>query len=679
MEKLSRVHLDAPRHGRHRAGRRWPLVVVAALVAIVGTVQPALAEDSQESNRAFDAPAGPTYVPVGDIQTAAIDNKGSVRNGPTKPVAIELPAPIIVQSIQTYHWNNGRGQRPGTIAIRSAAGATYGPWRAIGKPGQGGVRNAYWFVDPGVVLPAGSYVLVDSSPKTWATNEAAGNRGFVVMRYQQLAAVPSASAAPASPDDGPGAETMAERSAPQEPPAADAWRSPERQTLFDGADSALFVHHSAAGGEFDRDARVGDGALVVDVAEGSGWGKVGIQSPEPLVWLDDFIRDAEVTVTYSIDAGRSTGFVAALAQPGWGGVGGNDPGNPNIAFAWFQTPDGASRAELHVNPHSQDDFWSTTGMQTAPATVSFTLRPGEVTVTAEGYDPITKPWDVAADGVGLRVWAYAQAEHANAPVKLVLTRITVDRRYPTAMRGPASVAPLPLTTVFDGAMNATWEPTEVAGGSFARFARLEDGALKVDAPEGNSWAKTGLLSAKPLITLDHRVIMAPARLAITLDPTKPENLVVGLSTKKLADMWPDHVVWFNCTYLPDRDRWALGVQHSGYWDWSRLVDPAWMRAHWSGEVWFDVGDGWAAVRIPDGPTVRGTVPTNENGEYYATVFAHAPAENAAVSLTLKRIERGIAVPPDMTAVQRWNLVEDSDFDPDGFLNDLAQEIEGLPQ
>ncbi len=319
-----------------------------------------------------------------------------------------------------------------------------------------------------------------------------------------------------------------------------------------GADSALFVHHSAGGGVFDRDARFENGALVVDVPKDAAWGKVGILSPDPLVWLDDFTGNAEVTVTYRIDPARSTGFVLALAQPGWGGVGGNDPGTPNAAFVWRLMPDGKSRAELHLNPHGEGDFWSLDGDQAAPATVSFMLRPGEVTVTAEGYEPVTKPWPAAADGVGFRVWAYSHVAAVNQPVKFALTGISVAHRYAIgpAELGPApGVKPLPMETVFDGTMGTAWEPAQIAGGDFAAFARFEDGALKVDAPKGHSWAKTGLLSTAPVVKLDHRVTMAPTRLTLTLDPTQRQNLVVALSGDKVAEMWPGHVVWFTFSYL----------------------------------------------------------------------------------------------------------------------------------
>lgn len=137
---------------------------------------------------AYRAPSQPaaSYTPAGPVKTAAVDNKGAVKNGPSNPVEINTPGPIFVKSIRTYHWNGGRGSRPGTISIRASGGRTLGPWQARGVNGSGGVPNAYWYVEPDVVLMPGKYQIIDSNPSTWATNAAAGSKGFVVIKYQAV-------------------------------------------------------------------------------------------------------------------------------------------------------------------------------------------------------------------------------------------------------------------------------------------------------------------------------------------------------------------------------------------------------------------------------------------------------------------------------------------------------------
>lgn len=105
-------------------------------------------------------------------------NIAAVRNRPTRPTEFELLEPTRIVTIKTYHWNNGRGSIPGTIAVRSMSGETYGPWQAAGEPGQGGVPNAYWAARPNADLPAGQYTVIDSNPSTWAQNSLSGGAGF---------------------------------------------------------------------------------------------------------------------------------------------------------------------------------------------------------------------------------------------------------------------------------------------------------------------------------------------------------------------------------------------------------------------------------------------------------------------------------------------------------------------
>ena len=99
----------------------------------------------------------------------------AVQNQPTRDTTFTLSRPIHVTKIMTYHWNDGRGAPAGTIGLRESTGETYGPWEAVGQPGQGGVPSAYWIVEGDLELPAGTYTVLDSDPPTWAQN--AGSRG----------------------------------------------------------------------------------------------------------------------------------------------------------------------------------------------------------------------------------------------------------------------------------------------------------------------------------------------------------------------------------------------------------------------------------------------------------------------------------------------------------------------
>jgi hypothetical protein len=107
-----------------------------------------------------------------------IGNIGGVTNGPTVPTTFTFTEPAQLVWLQTYHWNHARGATPGRIGLRHQDGTVYGPWQSRGLPGQGGVPNAYWRAEPGVVLKPGTYTVTDSEPSTWATNAQAGHKGF---------------------------------------------------------------------------------------------------------------------------------------------------------------------------------------------------------------------------------------------------------------------------------------------------------------------------------------------------------------------------------------------------------------------------------------------------------------------------------------------------------------------
>lgn len=113
--------------------------------------------------------------------TKIFDNNNiyAVQSGASGRTIFRTSKPWRIMEIWTYHWNGAEGARPGKIGLRDmTTGKAYGPWTASGRPGQGGVPNAYWVVFPRIDLPAGRYQVIDSDPSTWAQNEQTDGRGI---------------------------------------------------------------------------------------------------------------------------------------------------------------------------------------------------------------------------------------------------------------------------------------------------------------------------------------------------------------------------------------------------------------------------------------------------------------------------------------------------------------------
>jgi hypothetical protein len=104
---------------------------------------------------------------------------GLTRPGATRATDFTLNAATVVTQFMTYHY--GAQKPPGIISLQHDDGTVYGPWQAAGAVGQGGVRSAYWWVQPNVELKAGHYLVIDSDPATWSVEDSTQGAGDFIL------------------------------------------------------------------------------------------------------------------------------------------------------------------------------------------------------------------------------------------------------------------------------------------------------------------------------------------------------------------------------------------------------------------------------------------------------------------------------------------------------------------
>jgi len=107
---------------------------------------------------------------------------GIAYNGAYSSLTFTIGSSYRITFINTYHWNNQQGKRPGMIGLRAQSGVVYGPWQAAGTDGMYKTRNAVWEVRPNIVIPAGTYEVIDSDPSTWSQNDSTGGVGMSEVR-----------------------------------------------------------------------------------------------------------------------------------------------------------------------------------------------------------------------------------------------------------------------------------------------------------------------------------------------------------------------------------------------------------------------------------------------------------------------------------------------------------------
>ncbi|QCS50036.1 hypothetical protein FEK30_11655 [Picosynechococcus sp. PCC 11901] len=139
-----------------------------------------------QNNSAAQAPTASPEVALQEVTLFDNNNIYGVRNSPSSATQFSLPNAARLTYFMNYHWNDARGQAPGTMWLTHQDGTTYGPWQATTQPGQGGVPNAYWIVRPNVTLKAGNYTIGDSHPSSWANNQQSGFKGMSLLKGVSL-------------------------------------------------------------------------------------------------------------------------------------------------------------------------------------------------------------------------------------------------------------------------------------------------------------------------------------------------------------------------------------------------------------------------------------------------------------------------------------------------------------
>jgi len=176
---------------RARDRRAIRLGTIIALVVSVVAVPAILAGCGPKEEYSERLPAGTSSASApaasAGLQVTVLDttNTLAIRPGGSAP-SFTLDKPATLSVVTTYHFVDGGGPAPGTLAVAGPDDKKYGPWQATGLDGQGGVANAFWEARPDVLLPAGTYTVVDSDPSTWSTNDEASGVGFttVVVAHQ---------------------------------------------------------------------------------------------------------------------------------------------------------------------------------------------------------------------------------------------------------------------------------------------------------------------------------------------------------------------------------------------------------------------------------------------------------------------------------------------------------------
>ncbi len=452
--------------------------------------------------------------------------------------------------------------------------------------------------------------------------------------------------------------------------------------LFDGRQvSPNWVPLQNAENLFRSRAYLQGGTLKIGWPQDDTGAKyLGIYTPEPVIWLDTFHEGAETRLTVTIDGAITNDFEVGLQQAF--GLYHNMLSNGAWVASWRRQDDGTFTFRTEVRGH--DGALIAEGLSQVPNQFDIVLTPKGVAIDGVGLPSGVVPWTQLIDGAGLRIWTYAMAsKQGNASLALH----GIDLKHTPAPAMPpaapaAGVAPLAQTVLFDGTLDASWQKISRGNAIFQDLARITDAGLVLarrENPPNNN--KIALASTEKIITLDERVQRTPYRLDIQLDPSE-QNLGGWIYLTENPDNPYDTasvaIELERLTYGPNNGglRVRMYSGHMYYSHLERTFQADWL-ATWDGMLSLVLGDGAAGLKFGDTLTHAITTSRVQRGGAYRLMFEPGqrtrPSEQA---LTLAKVTGGWITPANMTAQDRWLLVDDETFDADAFADELAIGIMG---
>ena len=169
----------------------------------------------------------------------------------------------------------------------------------------------------------------------------------------------------------------------------------------------------------------------------------------------------------------------------------------------------------------------------------------------------------------------------------------------------------------------------------------------------------GMRSKEKIIHLDRRRIKETSlKMVMHFNPKKTDHFYLDLGNHHLS--------------LEKKNQNTYVFK----WDkhWSRNVDAKWLENEWNGQVNVTMAKDWTEIGLDRGVSINRPDRAVSGSKGYLVLLV-APLKTkmkSNASMELKKITMQWLAPEGMTAVNRWNYVNDEDFDPDKFLMELKE-------
>ncbi len=392
--------------------------------------------------------------------------------------------------------------------------------------------------------------------------------------------------------------------------------------------------------------------LKAAIEAGKRWkNRTGICSVEPVAWLDKLNREgAGVTASAEFLPEQTNGFILAFGDNNafW-----KSPGNNRMEITWRQRDtNGSPRLTVTINGKVMYD--EITSMNKA-ATVAVRFSKGRFQLVGDGMPDQAFSWPFLQEDNGLHLWVTTLPENTEQPVAMALKSIYLQREITKERKQENNpFPPLPVKTILGPQQHDNVECFSDKQDGLA--CTWEKGAVVVRVSPETKQHK-GIRSLEDMIVLDKRRIAGGScRLIIHFDPQQTNHFDLSFADNHIKlQQESDGIFSFYVNAV------------------RRQIPQQWLQQQWKGHLLLTLSKNSFHAQLDNHIGILDF--TRPADQMVLAVTAHTDGKNGEPQgFALQKITRQWLFPENMDAAERWNFVDDEDFDPDAFLQELKRAL-----
>lgn len=439
-----------------------------------------------------------------------------------------------------------------------------------------------------------------------------------------------------------------------------------------------WIRYVLGSAKYEEAARLIDGALLVDVPENAKYANVGIESSKPLIWLDAFGEGSQRDIVFDFIPDKTTGFAIALSNKG-----------NHFIVKWVKDPVANSALiQIYLSTNlglidnwnsSYTPVWEQKVTNQSPGFVKLTLTPQGVHLSGDNLPEHLQAWKYLKANAGYKLYAFSFPQLPDQAVKMALKRMSINKTKLVALIPPKAaeyVEPLPHKIFFDDSKTQDW--TLTPWGTLKNpvdACHIDKNGFSVfDVPENTPLDGCDIHTTKPIVKIDERIDKTAYILTAEFDPTNTKNFQVVVTPHSRSNWNKYYEACYVQLFQNKQAQNIFSLNCGGNKNyWQRTVSAQWLNSKWDGKLTVSIEKDWLQAQIGNGQTIR-IAHTSPPNIYVYIVAIDSRYPDTKTAFMLKRLTGQWQAPEGMKSVDRWLFIDKSDFDPEQFIQDLANDL-----